>query len=528
MWSKNYHCALILSLVVVTVICAGDPAAVVNELPIHRAGSTTALWEEDSIRSDALANMLVQKDGRRMMKEALSPRSPQAMELLQADTSEEALMQSLQGKPKLEKQEALADAHVKEDRASLALSEDAQALQKLKGQMTLEVVNAKTLLARKSKKGSAAARRAAALAKRVMRKTRTVKADQAKENAAKKSVKQVASLISEDESASDQESANDTDQDSANDEVMTAKKAEATTPKDDPISLQLLTDASKYHAMQVSTASKVEAGKKKVASLETQVQTLKDSLNKARLDFRSERKKLGYHLKEHESARKMYIKISTKEKKHKLTRKLADTIRRQEASLRAQQLQIENSKEMLEKSMSQKALLSEDNQNDQTQEVATPTPRQPLSRRPKTTSIDSAVTAVKKDLRSKDIEKELRPEVEKLQKKGLRGKKLHRAIDGLVSQTVSKKVHTAMDKPAVKSAVKKAVGQAKAKIKNSKAKTAFSVSPSLAQREARDSIYKVNDADEALKDATSQLNAVANGHSGEELMMGLENALNAA
>jgi len=279
--------------------------------------------------------------------------------------------------------------------------------------------------------------------------------------------------------------------------------------------------------MQASTASEVEEGKKKVASLETQVQTLSDSLKKAKLDLKTETNKLTFHLVKQKKADKMYIKISTQEKKHKLTRKLAETIRRQEASLEAQKLRIENSKEMLEKSMSQKALLSEKPHHDHAQEVATHTP-QPLAKRPKTISIDSAVTAVKKDLRSKDIEKELRPQVKKLQKQGLRGKKLHQAIDRLVSHTVSKKVHTAMDTPAVKSAVKKAVGQAKARRKKSKAISAVSASPSLAQREARDSIDKVNDADEALKDATSQLNAVANGSSGKKLMMGLEDALNAA
>ena len=36
--------------------------------------------------------------------------------------------------------QALADAHVKEDQASLLLSTDAQALEHLKGQMSLEVM----------------------------------------------------------------------------------------------------------------------------------------------------------------------------------------------------------------------------------------------------------------------------------------------------------------------------------------------------------------------------------------------------
>merc|ERR1712110_1061918 len=108
---------------------------------------------------------------------------------LAADTAKESAAK---------KAESVSEDETKQKRGSvglsrgqkdeLELSEDAQALRKLKSQMALEVGHAKTLFARnpKSRKGNAAARKAAALAKQVITKVHTLAADKAKENAAKK------------------------------------------------------------------------------------------------------------------------------------------------------------------------------------------------------------------------------------------------------------------------------------------------------------------------------------------------------
>merc|ERR1711939_646888 len=81
------------------------------------------------------------------------------------------------------------------DHADLALSIDGQDLAKLKGQMHVAVISAKEQMAAKSPKGPEMAKKAAALAKRVLAQTRTVKMDQAKEKAAKTTVKKIETML---------------------------------------------------------------------------------------------------------------------------------------------------------------------------------------------------------------------------------------------------------------------------------------------------------------------------------------------
>jgi len=520
--TRRWLAFVVVLMVAITAAVSGDPDAVVDEYSNYQ--TAPAYWT-NKLSQENLADMLVQKDGHELLENAMAGTEDQSapvVELLQAPVdSDDSTLMSINGKTKLEKIEALADARVKEDRADMLLSADAQDLQHIKGQMTLQVLRAKQLLAKKSKKGATSAKLAAALATKLLAKTHVVKADQAKEKTRKLTLRKVEALVSE-SGASEDVDANDMEDSDVED---TNKDDETRMPpsSEDPISVQLLKEANKYKKLQVESSGAVKAEQDQVASLQTTVQTLMDKLVKAKSDLFSTSKLLKQNLGKNDITRKMYQRVTSKEHHHKKTVALERQIRAQEIALQAQKLRMENSKEQLHKSLNQKAELRESPHAKHTLKKVTKSKKGTgVSSAP---ALSAAVDAVSSKLRSKDIEAQLRPQVAEL-KKTLKGAKLKAAIDKLVSETVSKKVNSAMSNdPEVSNAVRTAVGKARANNPN-KAKTkAFT--PSAAQEESQLTLSKVNDADEALSDISSRLDAAERGDPGQDLMVGLEEALSA-
>merc|ERR1712178_564480 len=109
--------------------------------------------EETLPSVESMADMLTRKDGWSLIDNAMNSHKMHTpnIELFQSDDADDDIqLTSLQAKTQLEKQEALADAHVKQDEADLALSTDAQELERLKGEMSIQVIKAKSLIAAKS------------------------------------------------------------------------------------------------------------------------------------------------------------------------------------------------------------------------------------------------------------------------------------------------------------------------------------------------------------------------------------------
>jgi hypothetical protein len=511
------HSGLLLASMVIVIMASGDPGAIVEEIP-QRALEAESAWNEGG------------------------------MSLFQSgDTAEvEADLLELRSKSPVEKREALADAHVKEDQAALALSTDAQDLEDLKGDMSEQVVRAKAQIAAKNSATShATAKKAAALARQVMHKSTIVKADQSKEKFAKDTVKRVASLVAED-------SSDDSAADTSDDTEDASSTASATTDSGpDPISKQLLSEAKDYKSVKDKLSASIDKDKKSIATLETTVQTLADKLATAKKDLASTNTNLQRRVAKFAKVRQLYSGTTTKEKHHKQTRAIELKIRKQKEALEVQNMKIANSKEMLRKSMDRQAQLEGDKQaavaklpdpaDDTTVDADTVSAEAPVdadaAAGPGAAAVaaaspasgpamSAAVDAVSTNLQNQNLEAELLPQVQKL-KETLHGAALHKAIDQLVSATVAQKVNTAFESdPSVGSAVQKAVSQVRSKIKKVPAEASkgpLAPSPTQAQEQAQLSLSKVMDAQRSLDDVDSRLEGQADP--GEVLLSGLAQAM---
>jgi len=503
------HSGLLLASMVIVIMASSDPGAIVEEIP-QRALEAESAWNEGGMS-------LFQSD----------------------DTAEvEADLLELRSKSPVEKREALADAHVKEDQAALALSTDAQDLEDLKGDMSEQVVRAKAQMASKNSATShTTAKKAAALARQVMHKSTIVKADQSKEKFAKDTVKRVAALVVE-------ETDDDSAADSSDDKKDASSTASATTDSGpDPISKQLLSEAKDYKSVKDKLSASIDKDKKSIATLETTVQTLADKLATAKKDLASTNTHLQQRVAKFARVRQLYSGTTTEEKHHKQTRAIEIKIRKQKEALEVQNMKIANSKEILRKSMDRQAQLEGDKQaavaklpdpaDDTTVDADSVSAEAPADADADAAAapasgpaMSAAVDAVSTSLQNQNLEAELLPQVQKL-KEHLHGAELHKAIDQLVSATVAQKVNTAFESdPSVGSAVQKAVSQVRSKIKKAPAEASkgpLAPSPTQAQEQAQLSLSKVMDAQRSLDDVDSRLEGQADP--GEVLISGLAQAM---
>lgn len=500
-----------LAIMAIVAIAAPDVDAVMAELP---EGIPEAAWSEEG--------------------------SPQ-LNLFQTEVSPASLR----------KKEALADAHVKEDQASLSLSSDAQSLEHLKGQMSLEVIHAKEELAANPSQPSASAHRAAKIAKRVLQQTSQVKKDQSKEKLAKLQVAQAERLLQEEEKTAvsvAQEKAgikslksshlhkaagklkgalgkltaeaDKTYKKGAKNNVKMPDKHEL--PKDvqdpstdkDPVSRELGLERDKYRISEHNTAKEVEKDKHDVAMYETVIQDLSDKLTKAKSHLMTSQHALHQHMQAHSTSEQLFQKYTTKESHYKTMHALKAKIARQEDNLRLQQMKIRDSKEMLTKSLNKEqdlvSLAAKKQRRFAKPAVALHpnSPKAPLA----TPAVSAAVDAVSANLGHQNIAQELAPKIEALKAKGLKGAALKSAIDSLVAQTVKAKVGAAFQQdPSVASAVRKAAQQVQAK--RARATTDLTLSS------AKKHVSTLHQAGQKLQAAESKLN---NGLDEEEMIQQLE------
>jgi hypothetical protein len=385
----------------------------------------------------------------------------------------------------LQRKEALADAHVKEDQASLLLSTDAQALEHLKGQMSLEVVRAKGEIAAHPRSPSAHAHRAAAIAKQVLKKTSKVQKDQSKERLAKIAVGEAQKLLQSDQQsaatlATDKKKKKNYENHLARaaaklkgfkkKDSSKADKMPPTSDDKDPISRELGLERDKYRSSEHTTALAVEKDKHDVAGFETLIQSLTDKLNKAKSSLSLSTAQLRKHMRSHAVNEHLFQKYSKKETHYKKMHALKAKIARQEDNLRLQQMKIRDSKEMLTKSLNNERVLASVGAK-RTHRVQRRAARLGVHRQgaraAKSTAapftspaVSAAVDAVSSNLNHQNIAKELAPQIEKLKASGLKGARLKNAIDGLVAKTVKTKVSAAFKQdPHVASAVRNAAQQ---------------------------------------------------------------------
>jgi len=367
----------------------------------------------------------------------------------------------------LEKREALADAHVKEDQASLLLSTDAQALEHLKGEMSLEVVHAKEELARHPRQPSTHAHKAAIIAKKVLLKTTKVQKDQSHEKLAKLKVHEAERLLQDDKKTAAKLASDKKNYKSLKTHLhgaaahlkgMSKKLSKmdhtlhAPAPPradNDPISRELGLERDKYRANEHATAEEVEHDKHDVASYETLIQSLTDKLTKAKESYRQSTWNLRKHMRSHAVNEHLFQKYNKKEKGYKKMHALKAGIARQEDNLRLQQMKIRDSKEMLTKSLNKEQSLVGEHARE-SHAVARKGSRLGFQaahghagQAPVSPAVSAAVDAVSSNLGHQDIAKELAPQIEKLKASGLQGAALKTAIDGLVAKTVKSKVSAA-------------------------------------------------------------------------------------
>lgn len=496
--------SIVLFAVMATIaVAAHDVDAIMTERP---EGVSEAVWSEEYSTD--------------MLQEA-------------SDSAETLEQKTLRGK------QAVAAAHVNEDKASLALSDDAQSLEHLKGQMSLEVVHAKLELKRQPTKRSAAAHRAASLAKQVMSQTRTVQKDHTNERLAKLKVHEAEQLL-----AANQYMAGDKAKEAAVSSHMdraanALKKLEAkakahpkkaekevkevTEGKDpfkgsssddtDPISRELGHERDKYRSIEHSSAKAVEGDKHDVAESETTIQDLSDKLAKEKEHLRKGNLALKKHMQQHALTEHLYLKYSSKETHYKKMHALKAQITRQEDQLRLQQMKIRDSKEMLSKSLSKEQTLAafkvrhERTTAQHASSVGYSTRRPTVGKAAvgkeaiaATPAVNAAVDAVSANLGHMHIAKQLEPQIAKLKASGLKGEHLKMAIDQLVASTVKSKVsHAFQSDPTVSNAVRKAAAQVRARRSQGTASNAV-----LA---AKDQVTELDDAGRALHAAESKLDS---------------------
>lgn len=380
----------------------------------------------------------------------------------------------------LERKEALADAHVKEDQASLLLSTDAQALEHLKGEMSLEVVHAKEEIAQHPRQPSKHAHLAAIIAKKVLLKTTKVQKDQSQEKLAKLKVHEAERLLQDDKNTAAKLASDKKNYKSPKTHLHSGaahlkklsgelnklgKKEDTPSASDDkdPISRELGLERDKYRANEHATAEEVEHDKHDVATFETLIQTLTDKLTKAKQSYRQSTWKLRKHMQSHAVNEHLFQKYNKKEKHYKKMHALKAKIARQEDNLRLQQMKIRDSKEMLTKSLNKEQSLVGEHARE-SHRVAQKGSRLGFhptqghaGQAPVSPAVSAAVDAVSSNLGHQDIAKELAPQIEKLKASGLKGAALKTAIDGLVAKTVKSKVSAAFHQdPHVAQAVRHA------------------------------------------------------------------------
>lgn len=401
---------------------------------------------------------------------------------------------------------------------------------KAKDQMAAQKSSDAPLSKEDSQRASDSAKKAGAYAKRLNRQVDKVNVDQSKERFAKKTIKQIELLTSDSDSDSDSDLDNDSDDgygdgdgdgDGDLDDDDAGDSDGGGVP--DVISQQLNKEADKYKAVTDQEAQEVKHAKSKIASLQTTVQTLIEKLTKAKSDFASTTIALVRHKAKRTLTKKMYKKIVAKELHHKKTTAIEATIRKQQESLRLQNLKIANVKEQLQKSNLKKKQL----QGDRAEAVADAAGQAYTSKGQGMADSNSAVQvmsdpegggtapspemaaaveAVSQNLNKQDLETELMPQVEAL-KARLTGHALAQAIDKLVSNTVASKVDSAFsDDPNVSSSVEKAVQRIRTKMANKGGRSGIPT-PTQVQEEASLAIEKVSNADKALDDVSSKFAA---------------------
>jgi len=495
---------VLFSVMATIAIAAPDVDAVMTERP---EGVSEAVWSEEGSTND---------------------------QLLQAEDSDTGAT--------LRRKQAVAAAHVDEDKASLALSSDAQALEHLKGQMSLEVVHAKQELVQSPDQHSPAAHRAASIAKKVMSQTQTVQKDQTKERLAKLKVHEAdqllaASVYSQQQQANDKKQAISSHLERAagnlakelyrtKGQKKTKKKQfkkktfskgkalskvagevsralDSPTSRDkDPISRELGDERDKYRQIEHQSAQAVENDKHDVAESETTIQDLADKLAKAKAHLRKGNFALKKHLRQHELTEHLYLKYSAKESHYKKMHALKAQISRQEDQLRLQQMKIRDSKEMLTKSLSKEQALTtfkarrEHATHRRAVRVGYSNPQKRLMHA--TPAVNAAVSAVSANLGHQHIAKELEPQIANLKASGLTGEHLKLAIDHLVAKTVKSKVSTAFkNDPTVSNAVRKAARQVQARRSKGTASEAVFA--------AKHQVMELDDAGRQLHAAESKL-----------------------
>lgn len=499
-----------LAIMAIVAIAAPDVDAVMAELP---EGVPEAAWSEEG--------------------------SPQ-LNLFQTEVSPESLR----------RKEAVADAHVREDQASLSLSSDAQALEHLKGQMSLEVIHAKEELAANPSQPSASAHRAAKIAKKVLQQTSQVKKDQSKEKLAKLKVAEAERLLQEEEKTAvsvAQEKAgikslksshlhkaagklkgalgkltaeaDKTYKKGAKNNVKVPDKSKLPThvqdpaTDKDPVSRELGLERDKYRISEHETAKAVEKDKHDVAMFETIIQDLSDKLTKAKSHLMTSRHALHEHMQAHSTSEHLFQKYTDKESHYKTMHALKAKIARQEDNLRLQQMKIRDSKEMLTKSLNKEqdlvSLAAKKQHRFAKPAAGLPSsPKAPLA----TPAVSAAVDAVSANLGHQNIAQELAPKIEALKAKGLKGAALKSAIDSLVAKTVKAKVGAAFQQdPTVASAVRKAARQVQAKRAHA--------TTDLTLASAKKHVSTLHQANQKLQAAENKLN---NGLDEEEMIQQLE------
>lgn len=529
---------VLVAVLVATAITALDTSDVVEELPegiVSRAGDYLArsesLWSEGA--ADAMSDLLIHRDGKQLISAARShadSAAPPTM-LLQEDSFEEAdddedlEFIALESKSGMEKQQALAEAKIDEDQASLKLSGDAQKLEHLKGKMSIQVVKAKSDLKQAPGVSSTHAKTAAKLAQQVLTQSKLVQKDQSNEKIAKINIQKASDLIKLDKVAAAKKMA--TKKAAAADHAAMKKAAAAhsggnDTPSagGDTVSKELITEMKKWKGLLDSEGKAADDNKDKVATLKTSVQTFTEKLAKANADLLKTKEELQRHAAKHHQASKMYKKVRQKESHHKKMKALEKKIQAQEDQLKVQKMKIAASKETLGKSMERKETLEEDHQDSMakiqqqgtkkakaagvaptSETTDTKTAVRHLQKQVHnlengTPAVNAAVDAVSANLSQQDIEKQLEPEIEKLQMQ-LSGADLKRAVDELVANTVATKVKTAfVQDPKVRKAVHSAVQQVK--VHHAKQES------SKTNQEADLTMKRIEEASKDLEDAGSR------------------------
>lgn len=529
--TRTLFCVLAVALMA-AVITALDTSDVVEELPegiVSRAANYLArsesAWSEGA--ADAMSDLLIHKDGKQLISAARShaeSAAPPTM-LLQEDSFEEAddddlEFTALESKSGVEKQQALAEAKIDEDQASLKLSGDAQKLEHLKGQMSIQVVKAKSDLKQAPGAGSPHAKVAAQLAQLVLVQSKLVQKDQSSEKLAKINIKKTSDLIKLDKAAAVKKKA--TKAAAAKDHAAMKEAAgggdDAPSAGGDTVSKELLTEMKKWKGLTDTEGKAADDDKDQVATLKTSVQTYTEKLAKANADLLKTKEELQNHAAKHHQASKMYKRVRQKESHHKKMKALAKKIQKQEDELKVQKMKIAASKETLSKSMEKKESLEENHQdsmakiqqqgtkkakavgappaNSDTKAAVQHLQKQVHNLENDTPAVNAAVDAVSANLSQQDIEKELEPQIQKLQMQ-LSGADLKRAVDELVANTVATRVKTAFTQdPNVQKAVHSAVQQVKVHHAKQESKKTH--------QEAEFTMKQVDEASKDLEDAGSR------------------------